>query len=455
MNKPQTPDWVKQFFRFETEMPVNKLAFSDKDMEYKCKIIQKMQDLGMHISIDRIGNICGTLQGKTDKTLALVSHTDSVFDGGQFDGSAGIIASLMAVEKLKEKPNNTIKVIICACEESSVFNQAYIGSKYLSGTLGVKDFDKISGSYDKKHGYGSAFTLAQAVHNALGKNGKGGYLGHYTKKFGLKNIEYVEHLLAPGEKFDHALELHIEQFQSLSDSQTDIGIVRSIVGPFRFKLRVKGFAGHSGATPMDQRKDASFASSLFHIKLEQLARKQGSFRATSVQTQQPSKTSMNTIIDEEIRTFDLRMQMPENADKIAKRIEDIILEVEKETGTALEVYDAMVEYENMKGVTKNNPKEKPPLVHEGLFKIHPKSVSNPVETDENLRKEIFSAAQNLGLTAVGMDSWAGHDITQVPASQRAMFFIASTGGSHNPTEKTTPQALAGGAAVLTELMEKI
>jgi hypothetical protein len=40
---------------------INRIAFSQEDIKYKAKCIQAMQDLGMTVTIDKIGNICGTI----------------------------------------------------------------------------------------------------------------------------------------------------------------------------------------------------------------------------------------------------------------------------------------------------------------------------------------------------------------------------------------------------------
>ena len=40
--------------------PINRNAFTKEDVAYKIKVIKAMQDLGMEVTIDAIGNICGT-----------------------------------------------------------------------------------------------------------------------------------------------------------------------------------------------------------------------------------------------------------------------------------------------------------------------------------------------------------------------------------------------------------
>lgn len=61
-------------------------------------------------------------------------------------GLFGVVVGLQTVENLikSRKCNGIVKVAIYACEESSRFGNACIGSKYLSGTLKEEDFDKIT-----------------------------------------------------------------------------------------------------------------------------------------------------------------------------------------------------------------------------------------------------------------------------------------------------------------------
>ena len=121
--------------------PINRNAFTKEDVAYKIKVIKAMQDLGMEVTIDAIGNICGTFPGKlrTDKSNIAGSHTDSVDNGGQFDGPLGVYAALKATENLVKNGKNKTnlinhKVIVYACEESTRFQgKACLGSKFLRG----------------------------------------------------------------------------------------------------------------------------------------------------------------------------------------------------------------------------------------------------------------------------------------------------------------------------------
>lgn len=79
---------LEDFFDFGSNEPINRLAYTEEDMKYKIKVIEKMQDLGMQITLDKAGNICGTIKmgNNPKKVLVIGSHTDSVYNGGQYDG---------------------------------------------------------------------------------------------------------------------------------------------------------------------------------------------------------------------------------------------------------------------------------------------------------------------------------------------------------------------------------
>src|ERR1700736_4692696 len=52
--------------------------------------------IGLEVSVDAIGNLAMTLPGKDRRTprILIGSHLDSVPQGGNFDGAAGVVAGL-------------------------------------------------------------------------------------------------------------------------------------------------------------------------------------------------------------------------------------------------------------------------------------------------------------------------------------------------------------------------
>ena len=88
-------------------MGCSRLALTDEDAEARRLVITWMQDLGMDIAIDGIGNVVGTWYGPdTDRDLPAVmtgSHIDTVKTGGRFDGNLGVLAGLEVIETIAEQ----------------------------------------------------------------------------------------------------------------------------------------------------------------------------------------------------------------------------------------------------------------------------------------------------------------------------------------------------------------
>lgn len=76
--------------------------------------------------------------------------------------------------------------------------------------------------------------------------------------------------------------------------------------------------------------------------------------------------------------------------------------------------------------------------------------AEPVKTTSDMGTQIEEVCQKNNIKAVYMPSWAGHDIAHVPSSEKILIFIPSTGGSHNPEEMTTMDAIEKGIIVLTQ-----
>jgi N-carbamoyl-L-amino-acid hydrolase len=97
--------------------------------------------IGLEISVDAIGNLTMTLPGaeRSAPRILIGSHLDSVPQGGNFDGAAGVVAGLCALSSLRRAgfvPPCDIGVMGIRGEESSWFDVSYIGS---GGAFGLLD----------------------------------------------------------------------------------------------------------------------------------------------------------------------------------------------------------------------------------------------------------------------------------------------------------------------------
>lgn len=167
------------------------------------------------------------------------SHLDSVPQGGNFDGLAGVVAGLLVLVHFKNTgsmPSTPVKVLALRGEESAWFGKAYLGSLALTGQLSAEDLDL-------KHRK-TAQTLASAMTN-LG-------ISIDRVKAGQPLIDI--------DSINAYLELHIEQGPTMVARRWPVAPVTGIRGNIRHnRIVCQGETGHSGAVPRWLRKDAVLA----------------------------------------------------------------------------------------------------------------------------------------------------------------------------------------------------
>jgi hydantoinase/carbamoylase family amidase len=193
-----------------------------------------MQEAGMTIRVDPIGNLIGRYPGNDPNAPAVLvgSHIDSVVDAGRYDGPLGVLAGVEAVRVLYARDEHLAFPIDVAafCDEEGVrFTTTFLGSRALCGTLdqavfGVRDRDGIS--------------LAEAL-----------------RAFG-GDPDRIDQAAYPRGSVQAYLEVHIEQGPVLEAEDRALGIVTAIQGQSRMVVCVDGIAGHAGTVPMGHRRDA-------------------------------------------------------------------------------------------------------------------------------------------------------------------------------------------------------
>ncbi|HEY4174622.1 MAG TPA: M20/M25/M40 family metallo-hydrolase, partial [Rhodopila sp.] len=171
---------------------------------------------GLNTERDAGANLVVTLTGREPELpfLACGSHLDSVPQGGNFDGAAGVIAGLAALMQMRAEgivPRRTIRVYGLRGEESAVFGRSYIGSSALFGVLPAADLN-----------------LRHAV--------TGETLRDRMRSVGaaVDRIEQGDILLPPA-SVAAWLELHIEQGPVLVAREMPVAIVTGIRGNIRHR----------------------------------------------------------------------------------------------------------------------------------------------------------------------------------------------------------------------------
>ncbi|HWT08018.1 MAG TPA: M20/M25/M40 family metallo-hydrolase, partial [Roseomonas sp.] len=193
--------------------------------------------IGLETTVDVAGNMYMTLPGtdRAAKRIIIGSHLDSVRQGGNYDGAAGVLAGMAAVAGMKRAgfvPGRDITVMAIRAEEAGAwFPVSYPGSRMALGLL-------------KPDGL------------AIARQDSGRTLADHMKEEGFDPdaVARGEHAIGPHNVAGY-LELHIEQGPVLDTDQVPIGIVTGIPGSRRLRQgRVVGEYNHSGGTPRKFRR---------------------------------------------------------------------------------------------------------------------------------------------------------------------------------------------------------
>ena len=226
-----------------------RLAWGPVWREARVWFNRKLATLGITPEVDAAGNSWATLPGKSDRTVIIGSHLDSVPNGGWLDGALGVMAGLEVLTFFKgQQPPLTIKVVDWADEEGARFGRSLLGSAAASGSLSV---DEVEHLQDK---------TGMRLVDALRENGVELSHMHESQKY-LTAINAKAYL-----------ELHIEQGPVLEAAKKSAGVVIGTFGVERHLLRFVGQAAHSGSTPIPMRRDAFLAAAESALAFRGIAR---------------------------------------------------------------------------------------------------------------------------------------------------------------------------------------
>ena len=223
----------------KTEHGYQRIAYGDADWEGRELLASEMEKMGMTVRRDAVGNIIARYEGSDPSAPAVVSgsHSDTVPEGGTYDGSVGVIGAMCAMKRIHEKgiTKRPLEIWVFAGHESSRFGFNHLGSKSMTG-------------------------LSQPDHWAKREDIYGQTVEEVLKSRGYDIIKAKEAERDPTELYSF-IEMHIEQGPVLEKNHLGVGIVTDIAAPIRFAVKLNGSASHSGTTPMDMRKDALVAAS--------------------------------------------------------------------------------------------------------------------------------------------------------------------------------------------------
>lgn len=380
----------------------------------ECKVVEYLKsvgrDLNLEICDDAAGNVWMRLPGIDPSLPAFVSgsHADSVPEGGNYDGLAGVTAALAVAWWMRRThftPKRDYVVLVMRCEESSFFGKAYIGSLAFTGQLTTNETNLKHRTEDKT-------------------------LGDFMSDCGIDVAKITSgQPLVDLKKIAAFVELHIEQGPTLDSSDTErVGIVTGIRGNVRHKaVRCIGQTAHSGAVDKQFRHDAVMATAeLIHTMDkhwdEWLAK--GEDLVFTIGVLKTAPTAAITVVPGET-TFSVDMRSLK-LDTV-KRFEELMRQEAERIG-------------QKRGVK---------------FEFDKLLVTQPADVDAALSDKLAATAAKCGIPVKRLASGAGHDSAVIgnKGVPVAMIFVANQNGSHNPYETMKLEDFMVGADLLWRIVE--
>ena len=397
----------------EADRPYTRLVFSPEFDAARDWLANAFAAAGLVCHIDSGGNLIGTRtanlelanlksahSGKEGRAKVLIgSHIDTVPAGGRFDGIAGVIAALEVVHYLNEHQIELpfdLEIVDYLGEELNVWGISCLGSRHMAGLL----TPEILGRVDVK----------------------GRQLSKEIIRIGGTNLG-CDKVRSDADQILACLELHIEQAKLLETQGHDIGIVTTIPGIYRYGISVKGQAGHSGTTPMDDRQDALVAAADIIQAINGLA---------SDIARDENQHFVATIGKIEV--------FPNGAAIVPGQVE-MTLDLRSASIHAKSAFLAAFETICRDSATRRNC----------VVDVTPLAAADIAPMDSDLMQNLSDAAAVNGLSAIKLASGAGHDTAHLSRfAPAAIIFIPCRDGlSHCPEEFTSNEAIAKGAWVLT------
>lgn len=398
----------KELAEISADAPgVTRASFGPVENAAHAIIRREAKALGLEHRTDAIGNLYITLPGRDRNAPAVMtgSHLDSVPNGGNFDGAAGVLAGLVMLERLStgQQPSCDVTLVVIRAEEMIWFPEHYLGSRAAFGLLPRDTPDRVRRSDTGR-------TLADHMLEA---------------GFDPQVIRDGQAQLDPT-KVKAFVEVHIEQGPVLIKADLPIGVVTGIRGNIRYRhARITGETTHAGGVPRQSRHDAVLAgvelvASLEHwwqtaeIGGEDMVLTIGEF---STDPQQHGITKVPGLVT---FTLDVRSQDDALLNRFAEFLHRQALDISAERRVEI----------NLGSSTQ--------------------AATAPMSL--NIQQALVSAAQDCDVKHMEIPSGGGHDCATfaslgVPAG---MVFIRNQNGSHNPNEAMEFEDFSRATDVLTK-----
>jgi beta-ureidopropionase / N-carbamoyl-L-amino-acid hydrolase len=378
-----------------------------KGEQFGYRVIEGVAEgLGLEQRYDHAANLFMTLPGKDRKRprIMMGSHIDSVANGGNYDGAAGVIAGLVAMRALKTlgvTPACDVTTMAIRAEESVWFEVSYIGSRSAFGVL-------PDGALEAK------------------RTDTGRPLAEHMAECGA-DVDAVRRRVASLDAKDIAawVEVHIEQAPQLIEAGLSVAIGTGVPGNFRYpEINIHGEWAHVGL-PRRFRHDAVLAASDFALGLDEIwkaadaAKRPMAFTIgrfySDAREHALTKVAGLMTLSLDVRAYDKAHLATLEAEVLA-----LARDIEKKRGVRVDLGKRA-----SADVAPSNPK---------------------------LMQALTDAARAIDIPTMPLASPASHDTATftVAGVPSCMLFVRNANGSHNPHEAMEIGDFLDTASVLTQ-----
>jgi N-carbamoyl-L-amino-acid hydrolase len=369
-------------------------------------------EAGFSVQADRAGNLVIGFPDAPSGVPVLWcgSHIDSVPQGGNYDGLAGVVAGLLCLleqQRSGVRSQVPLQILCTRGEESAWFGKAYVGSGALLGKLESDDL-------------------------ALRQRDSGETLGACMQHVGadMEAIRAGQMLFDP-QSVRAFLELHIEQGPVMEARKLPVAAVSGIRGNIRHNnVQCFGAPGHSGAIPRWLRRDAMFAVADLIMRLDEhwsvlLERGTDLVVTVGMLSTNASEHSASRIPGQVRFSFEVR----------SKSID------------TLEAF-----YQLMRAECTAISRER-----QVRFEFDRRLLSSPATMDPTLCGLLAKICASRQYPFEDIPSGAGHDASMFANAgiPSGMIFVRNQNGSHNPEEAMDIDDFMLGVDVLNQAIQDI
>ncbi|MGP3722194.1 Zn-dependent hydrolase [Cereibacter sphaeroides] len=377
---------------------IDRPALTDAHRDARDWFRSELEARGYTVLVDEIGNLFGRidLAGPGAPLVMIGSHLDSQPRGGRFDGAYGVIAALAAIETFRRDggtPRCNYVIADWMNEEGARFQPSLLGSSVFAGLI------ELDWALERRDREGRS-------------------VGEELVRTGYKGTD-----AAP--RPDLYLELHIEGDAKMETAGARIAPFLRHWGALKVRIEVTGEQNHTGPTPMEDRKDAVLGAAYIIAEVRRLADVAEDTLFTSVARVDISPNSPNIVPGKAVLFCELRAPEPAMLDWSESSLRAALPELAAKAATRAEIVSI----------------DRRPA---GKF-------------DPRLARLTERVADDFGLPRMQLDTIGGHDAVALNAILPSIVFaVPSVGGViHRNDEYTSPEDLAAGGDVLTDMVRRI